>query len=486
MSPGIGADIDLRLVETHTAVLLFMGDRVYKVKKAVDLGFLDHRTRAAREAACHEEVRLNRRLAPDVYLGVSDVLDPDGAPCEHMVVMRRMPEDRCLTRCVVDGEDVDDALRSVARSVAALHERGRVPRSDEELASEAALEAMWRASFAELRSSGIDTDASRRIEDLVERYLSGRGPLFAARIGDGWVRDGHGDLMADDIYVLPDGPRILDCLEFDPRFRIADVVADVAFLAMDLERLGRPDLANRFLTLYREMSGAAWPPSFVHHHIAYRAHVRAKVAALSGAQVLAGGHSSTHDLLAIARRHLERAQVRLVLVGGLPGTGKSTVADAVADELDALVLRTDEVRLRVQAGLGPDRYEPANVLAVYRQAVAEAETLLGLGHHVVLDGTWGSEEMRGAARAAAERTSSEVVELRCVAPVAVATRRIEDRGVEGSSSSEATPAVSVALAARFAPWTQAHELDTTRPLATSLADALDALSWPETALNRRS
>jgi aminoglycoside phosphotransferase family enzyme/predicted kinase len=481
---GVSGDLDLRLVETHTAVLLFMGDRVHKVKKAVDLGFLDHTSRKARLRACREEVRLNRRLSPDVYLGVADVIAPDGTPCDHMVVMRRMPAERCLTRCVTEGEDVDDALRAIARAIAALHEHGRVDDDDARLASAAALGAMWRASFAELRSSGVDTDASRRIEDLVERYLAGRGPLFDQRIADGWVRDGHGDLMADDIYLLPDGPRILDCLEFDARFRIADVVDDVAFLAMDLERLGRPDLARRFLDLYREMSGASWPPSLVHHHIAHRAHVRAKVAALSGAQVLAGGHSSTHDLLGLARRHLERAQIRFVLVGGLPGTGKSTIADAVADELDAIVLRTDEVRRRVPAGVGADRYDPANVLAVYREMVAEAETLLGLGHHVVLDATWGSEAVRAGARSMAARTSSELVELRCTAPAAVAAHRIEDRGPTGASSSEATPAVAVALADRFAPWPQATELDTTRPVSASVAAALAALAWPGPASAR--
>jgi aminoglycoside phosphotransferase family enzyme/predicted kinase len=478
MSAGLGADLDLRLIETHTAVVLFMGDRVLKVKKAVDLGFLDHTTREARQRACEEEVRLNRRLSPDVYLGVADVVGPDGDLCDHMVVMRRMPADRCLTRCVVDGEDVDDALRAIAHLIAALHEHGRVDDEDAELASGASLAAMWRASFAELRASGVDTDASRRIEDLVERYLAGRGPLFAARIADGRVRDGHGDLMADDIYLLPDGPRILDCLEFDRRFRIADVIDDVAFLAMDLERLGRPDLARRFLTLYQEMSGATWPASLAHHHIAYRAHVRAKVAALRGAQVLAGGHASTHDLLAIARRHLEQAQVRLVLVGGLPGTGKSTVADAVAERLDAIVLRTDEVRLRVPAGVGPDRYRPENVRAVYGAAIAEAETLLGLGHDVVLDATWGAADVRAEARAVAERTSSEVVELRCTAPAGVAAHRIEARGPAGASASEATPAVAVALAERFVPWPEATVLDTTRPLRRSVADALEALAWP--------
>ncbi|WP_219941311.1 AAA family ATPase [Iamia sp. SCSIO 61187] len=481
MTGGIGSDLDLRLVETHTAVLLFMGDRVHKVKKAVDLGFLDHRSREARLAACREEVRLNRRLAPDVYLGVADVVGTDGDLCDHMVVMRRMPEDRCLTRCVVEGEDVDDALRAIARAVATLHARGEVAPGDRDVASLDALRSMWRESFAQLRAAGVDTDDSRRVEELAEQYLAGRGALLARRIADGWVRDGHGDLMADDIYLLPDGPRILDCLEFSPRLRIADVVADVAFLAMDLERLGRPDLARRFLHLYREMSAGTWPASLAEHHVAYRAHIRAKVAAFKGAHVLAGGHATPEALLAIARRHLERGQVRLVLVGGLPGTGKSTIADAIADEIDAVVLRTDEVRQRIDAGTGPDRYDPANVLAVYEQAAREAEQLLGLGHHVVLDATWSDAGARSAARDLARRAAAELVELRCVAPAALAARRIEARGAVGASSSEATPAVAAALAARFVPWPEAIELDTDRALPVSVGESLGALGWPDPA-----
>ncbi len=473
---GIGADLDLRLVETHSAVLLFVGDRVLKVKKAIDLGFLDHTDREARLAACQEEVRLNRRLSPDVYLGVADIVGPDGVLCDHMVVMRRMPAERSLSRCVARGEDVDDALQAVAHALADLHARPELPPAPE-VGSRAALRRVWEESFGELRDSGVDTDDSRAIEGLVARYLAGRGPLFARRVAAGCVRDGHGDLMADDIYLLPDGPRILDCLEFDVRLRVADVVSDVAFLAMDLERLGRPDLAGRFLDLYGQVSGATWPPSLAHHHIAQRAHVRAKVAALRGAQALAGGETSTDGLLALARRHLERAEVRLVVVGGLPGTGKSTVAEAVADRLDAVVLRTDEVRQRVPAGAGADRYDPANVDAVYAEMLREAEDLLCLGQHVVLDATWSAAEHRAAARAVAERTASALVELRCVTAEAVAAERIARRERAEAHGSEATPAVAAAMAERFSAWPEAVELDTTRPVDRTVADALAALAW---------
>ncbi len=340
----------------------------------------------------------------------------------------------------------------------------------------------WHDSFTHLRTleadAGLDGSTCRRIEELVDRYLGGREPLFRQRIEDGWVRDGHGDLMAEDIFLLPDGPRILDCLEFDERYRIGDVVGDAAFLAMDLERIGRPDLARRFLALYQDMAAARWPPSLAHHLVAYRAHVRAKVGAIRQVQAGRSSDEEVAGLLDQARRHLERGRVRLVLVGGPPGTGKSTVAEGIADALDAVVLRTDEVRRRL-----PDppegRYAPEAKRAVYDEARREAGRLLGLGHHVVLDGTWDDLDLRTAARSLADDTAADLVELVCRAPDAVAAARVAGRLAVGTDASEVTPEVATALAARFPSWPEATVLDTTEPVADTVRRALVAIGWDE-------
>ena len=228
---------DAALVETHSAVVFFVGDRAYKLKKPVDLGFLDFSDRSVREAVCHREVELNRRLSPDVYLGVADVHGPDGELCDHLVVMRRMPADRRLSTLVTAGVPVDDDLWQLAHLLATFHAKAERSAAADAAAAIDALAGRWADNTKVLRAHadavGLDRGAVERAQALVDRYLAGRRELFDTRITEGRAVDGHGDLMADDIFCLDDGPRVLDCIEFDDRYRLGDTLADVAFLAMD-------------------------------------------------------------------------------------------------------------------------------------------------------------------------------------------------------------------------------------------------------------
>ena len=349
--------------ETHISTVFFVGDRVYKLKKPVKLDFLDFSTAAERERVCRREVELNRRLAPDVYLGVAEVLGVDGLPCDHLVVMRRMPDERRLSTLILRRQPVDGCLRDVARDIAAFHSHADTSAVIEAAGSVDTVRANWESSFATMQpfvGSILPADVAARVEQSARLYLDGRGPLFADRIAHGKVRDGHGDLLADDIFCLDDGPRILDCIEFDDRLRYGDVLADVAFLAMDLERVGAADLGGRFLAWYREFAAENYPETLAQHYIAYRAHVRAKVACLRASQGDAGAQDQAQQLLQMADDHLQRGRVVLALVGGLPGTGKSTLAAGLSDRLGWTVLRSDEVRKDL-AGLGhlaraPDEY----------------------------------------------------------------------------------------------------------------------------------
>lgn len=475
------ADAETRVVETHTATLFFLGDHVYKLKKAVDLGFLDARARSAREEACHREVELNRRLAPDVYHGVLDVVDEAGEPVDHLVDMRRMPDDRRLARCLERGEDVGGALWTIAHDVAALHARSPRSAVHDALATRDAAEQRWGDGFEQLRRLGLDEALREGLDEMehrARRYLAGRAPLFDDRIRRGRIRDGHGDLQAEDIFLLDDGPRVLDCIDFDERYRWGDVLADVAFLAMDLERLGHPDLAAAFLAHHRELSADTWPATLAHHHVAYRAHVRAKVEILRSVQAgsLAAAGVGAMPYVALANRHLRDAQVAFVVVGGEPGTGKSTLARELGERLGAVVLRTDEVRQQVAPAAGPDRYEPTAVLATYQELLAEARRLVVLGEHVVLDATWTRPELRERARQLAEEAACQLTELRCVLPRAEADERIRRRQAAGDDPSEATVEVAAALAARFERWPEAVEVSTRDEVAAVADRALAAVA----------
>ncbi len=477
------------VAETHSAVVFFMGDWAYKVKKPVDLGFLDFRERSAREAVCHREVELNRRLSPDVYLGVADVHGPDGAVCDHMVVMRRMPADRRLSRVVTAGEPVDDELWALAHLVAAFHSRAERSDATDAAASPGRLAALWTDNAESLAAAGAVVDGAKveRMRNLALRYIEGRHPLVAQRIAEGRSVDGHGDLLADDVFLLDDGPQVLDCIEFDDELRYGDTLADVAFLAMDLEHLGHPELGARFLQAYRTHADDTWPASLEHHHIAYRAQVRAKVTAIRAGQGDPDSTDEARRLLDLSLRHLEAARVRLVLVGGLPGTGKSTVARLVGDALGATVLRTDEVRKEL-AGLpttthAPDAfghglYSSTATADTYGALIERAEVALRMGETVILDASWSEERWRDLARAAADRVHADVVELRCELPAAVAAERIRARAAEGGDPSDATPAIAAAMAATADPWPEATTIRTDAEPAVSAAEALDSVTTP--------
>ncbi|HSR22321.1 MAG TPA: AAA family ATPase, partial [Candidatus Eisenbacteria bacterium] len=437
-----------------------------------------------REAACRREVELNRRLAPDVYLGVAEVRDPEGRPCDHLVVMRRMPVGRrlsALVRADAGAAGVAEGVRQVARQVAGFHERAATSPEIAAAGSAASVARNWEDNFRQMApfvGPVLDPALASRAQWLARRYLAGRGPLLEHRAAAGMVRDGHGDLLADDIFLLDDGPRILDCIEFDDRLRHGDVLADVAFLAMDLERLGAPGLAARFLDWYREFSGHPHPATLAEHYVAYRAHVRAKVACLRHAQGDQDAAGEAAALLAQAVRHLERGRVRLALVGGRPGTGKTTLAAALADATGWSLLRSDEVRRDLGRNTGPVAYRTGDysdesVAVTYREMLSRARTALRLGEPVVLDASWRHDVWRALARQVAAETAGDLVELRCEAPADLAAARVAERRAAGGDLSDATAATAAAMAADFDPWPGSVAVDTTRDLEESLAAALD-------------
>jgi uncharacterized protein len=484
---GVGqGSLPAQVRETHSAVVLLMGDRAYKMKKPVDLGFLDFSTPALRRAACHRELVLNRRMAPDVYLGVAKVLDVDGNPCEDVLVMRRMPDDRRLAKLVGDGVDVSGDVRHLARVVAAFHSTARRGPEIDECGGPSALRARWTdnlEAIRALRPRRVSTADVDRIEALSSGFVQGCASLLEARIRAGLIRDGHGDLLADDIFCLDDGPRVLDCLDFDDRLRFMDVLDDVACLAMDLERLGAAAPALQLVHDYAEFSGTPHPASLHHHYVAYRAVMRAKVAALREA---AGGSQSDDAareaalLCRIGLNHLEAARRRLVLVGGPPGSGKTSVASGLGDRLGAVVLGSDRTRKEL-LGRAPTSHAPAayrqgiydrdTTLRTYQVLADRASTLLGMGETVVVDASFTTAQSRAPFRAAAAAAHADLSELRCTVPAPLAAQRVEARTLRPDRYSDADLAVALRLAREAEPWPQAQDLDTSGPLGTTIVAA---------------
>lgn len=474
---------DLR--ETHSGLVLLMGSQALKFKKPVDLGFLDFTTLEQRGRACAREVELNRRLSPDVYVGVGDLTGPDGNVVDHLVMMKRMPEDRRLSRLIRSGVNVDAELREVARKLASFHTRAERNEQISNHVTASALEALWQTSFTEVATHPdlVPVAVEAEIESLVHRYIAGRGELFDSRVSSGAVLDGHGDLMAEDIFCLDDGPRILDCLEFDDRLRHVDRIDDAAFLSMDLEHLGVPELGARFLSWYAEFSGDHAPTSLVEHYLAYRAYVRAKVSCLRHGQGDSSAKSDARHFATATLAHLRRGAVKLVVIGGNPGTGKSTLGAGLADRLGMTLLSSDRVRKELAelspssaaaAGTGEGIYTATWTRLVYAEMVRRAAMLLSRGECVVLDATWGSSAHRDLARQVARDCSADLVQIRCQAPPVVADARLASRplmSVAGTVS-DATPMIAARLRTDFAPWPDARTVDTDRPTSDTLDEAV--------------
>ncbi|WP_286013476.1 MULTISPECIES: bifunctional aminoglycoside phosphotransferase/ATP-binding protein [Nocardia] len=471
--------------ETHIGLVLLCGDRAYKIKKPVVTDFLDFGTPQRRERAIARELELNRRLSPDVYLGVSHLDDPEGGPSEPVLVMRRMPDDARLTSLLDDPDRARAALSALLAVLARFHDDAERGPEVDRAGTVEALRDRWALLLDGLTDPPIPGESIKRITALAHRYIDGREPLLDSRIAEHRIVDGHGDLHAGDIFALPDGFRVLDCLDFDDNLRRLDRLDDIAFLAMDLEFLGHSDLATAVMDEYCTGTEDSAPPSLRHHYTAYRAIVRAKVNCIRHRQ--GGAESAEHAVrhAEIALRHLEAGAVRLALIGGLPGTGKSTVATELAAATDAVVLSSDHIRTRLRATgeihgasgeYGHGAYSAEARAAVYTALLGQARTQLHLGRSVILDASWTDAEQRRRATALAEETAAELLEFVCRAPRSVTAARIAART---GGASEATPAVASAMAQHDCPWPEAVALDTTAPLPDTVARAAHA--WAATA-----
>lgn len=476
----IAGNLDAQVRETHTGVVVLLGDKAYKAKKAIATDFLDFTTVTQREAACAHEVTLNSRLAPDSYLGVAHFAGPGGGPAEPVVVMRRYADSTRLASLARNGRPAHDHLEEIAEKLACFHAEALRSAAIDSSGTADAVSARWRQNLVELQryaDTVISGELLHEVGRLSAQFIAGRGELFAERISSRRIVDGHADLLADDIFCTSGGTAILDCLEFDDKLRYVDSIDDAAFLAMDLEFLGRDDLGEFFLDAYSRCARDPAPDALKHFYIAYRAVVRAKVDCVRFAQGHAEASTDARRHIDIAMGHLRAGTVQLIVIGGGPGTGKTTLSRSLAEQCGAEVISTDEVRRELEqtgviAGaigvLDSGLYTRENVNVVYDEVLRRARMLLDRGVSVILDGTWRDSLHCARVRRLAGQTDSPIVQLTCTAPLDQASERIENRAV---TISDATPEIAVAMAEVTGASSDGHLIDTTRPLADSVAEA---------------
>jgi hypothetical protein len=408
-------------VDTPASSTTAAGDRAFKLKRAVRFGFMDLATRERREAATRAELDLNRRTAPMLYLRVVPVtreaggglaLGGTGAPVEWLLEMARFPADAQLDRVAGRGGLTDRLVDALAAEIARLHAAAE-PRPD--AGGAAAMRAVVDGNAADLRDLAGDVLDRGEVERLVRATaaaLEHHATLLDARRAAGLVRRCHADLHLANIVLLDGRPVLFDCLEFDEDLATIDVLYDLAFLLMDLIERGLGQAARRCLQTWNEIreddAGLALLPLL----IAVRAAIRAKVEGFAARLPGAGGphRDRAAAYLALAGRALVPVPARLVAIGGRSGTGKSTVAAALAPELGAMpgavVLRSDVIRKRL-AGvapterLPPDAYAPSASARVFDRLAERAAVLLAAGRAVIADAVWGDPAERSRIAAVA-------------------------------------------------------------------------------------
>ena len=480
--------------ETHISHVFLAGNFAYKLKKPVRFSFLDASTLALRRKWCRSELKLNRRLAPDLYLGIVPVVETHrglrlgrGAPAprhflgsedgaasvsrrgrvvEWLVKMSRLPEERMLDRLIERGKATPQDARRVADCLIRFFKQTSRSRRIDRFGAPERVAKLVLQNLQECRPFAGRL-VSRKDLDFVERafrqFLLLREPFLRRRVTERRVIDGHGDLRCENI-CLTDPVTVFDCVEFEPAFRCGDTANDLAFLLMDLEFRGRPDLARAVLERYRRTAHDPAVEKVLPFYQCYRSLVRGKVRALAWLQhprtrrgrQLRGMAFRHFDL---ARRYAEQFHRPLLLaVGGTIGTGKSTLARQLCAGSGAVWLRTDEIRLkefrrfrRSGQGFSEGLYAPHVSGLVYRRLIQRARALLRDGRSVVCDGTFSKAAGRQELRELARKQGAIFHFFECTVPRRIALKRVGVRFSRRSDLSEARPEFYDRMKAQFEP-----------------------------------
>jgi hypothetical protein len=445
---------DVEVIQTHISYIFLTDTHAYKVKKPVDFGFLDYTTLAKRLECCEREIALNSRLCPDIYLGVVPLREKDGElslggpgeTVEYAVRMKRLPQERMLRRVLARGEGDDALFHRMASVVADFHGRAVLSPAAGALKGLDGVKLNCDENFAQTEKyvgTLVPVAAFDFIRTSTNLFFQRHPALFARRVSEGRIVDGHGDLHLDSICAT-DPIRIFDCIEFNERFRIQDMTEEVAFLAMDLEFHGYAPFAKAFVDAYVEASGDAELLELLAFYKTYRAYVRAKVSSFAVDDPYIP-EQAKEAIRTTAARYYELAAhyaaacnpQRLIVTCGLTGSGKSTLARKIAELYALQVVRSDVVRKEI-LGLAPDarrhvpfdqgEYAPSMTERTYAAMLERAAPLLRVGHSVILDGCFIRRSQRRNARKLARRLGVPFLLLECRTNEEVIRERLERRG----------------------------------------------------------
>ncbi len=444
----------MKLIQTHASWVFIAGDCAYKVKKPVNFGFLDYTTISARRFYCKEELRLNRLLSPDLYLGVLPIVERNGRlkiggkgrVIDYCVKMRALPQSAIMTEKLKKGKVRLEDIDQLARIVAEFHQRAERGRGVSRYGSVKTIKFNWDENFtqtARFVGKTIEPDSFNEIKTTVEDFIFNHQVVFRQRQRAGFVRRCHGDLHSGNIFLLT-RPYIFDCIEFNPRFSCSDVCSEVAFMAMDLDFFKRHDLANFFIERYLVYSQDEGLIPLLNFYQSYRAYVRGKVTSFQlndlrldrKAKVQAKVIARRYFALALRYTQLLKAKPWLLVVFGLPGSGKSYLAQRLAEKSLGIHLASDSIRKQIAGipvserrkdGYGRGLYSWEMSEKTYNELLHRAEVFLKGGQRVILDATFSSKNWRDKCRELGLRLKLPVQFVLVSCPEEVILKRLKLR-----------------------------------------------------------